>query len=106
MTYSAAAPANWAETSAATPAPSLPHPTSAPGSSKPWKPPGFEPRAIGDTIALVNCPFHSLALRHTELVCGMNLGLLTGLLEGLAATDVTARLEPAPEHCCVRLHLS
>ncbi|NJP95618.1 helix-turn-helix domain-containing protein [Nonomuraea sp. FMUSA5-5] len=65
---------------------------------------GFEPRDCGDTIALVNCPFHTLAQQHTELVCGMNLCLLTGLLEGLAATDVTARLEPAPEHCCVRLH--
>ncbi|MEU6789670.1 helix-turn-helix domain-containing protein [Nonomuraea angiospora] len=65
---------------------------------------GFEPRAEGDAITLVNCPFHSLARQHTELVCGMNLCLLTGLLEGLAATDVTARLEPAPEHCCVRLH--
>ncbi|RBQ16685.1 transcriptional regulator [Spongiactinospora rosea] len=65
---------------------------------------GFEPRAIGDTIALANCPFHSLALRHTELVCGMNLGLLTGVLEGLTETDVTARLEPDPGLCCVRLH--
>ncbi|MFI6740363.1 helix-turn-helix transcriptional regulator [Nonomuraea sp. NPDC050451] len=65
---------------------------------------GFEPRAAGDAITLVNCPFHSLARQHTELVCGMNLCLLAGLLEGLAATGVTARLEPAPEHCCVRLH--
>jgi predicted ArsR family transcriptional regulator len=65
---------------------------------------GFEPRTAGDTVALVNCPFRSLARRHTELVCGMNLGLLAGLLEGLAATGFTARLEPAPGHCCVRLH--
>ncbi|MGR6920289.1 helix-turn-helix transcriptional regulator [[Actinomadura] parvosata] len=65
---------------------------------------GFEPRRSGDTVTLVNCPFHTLAQQHTELVCGMNLCLLTGLLEGLEATDVTARLEPAPEHCCVRLH--
>ncbi|MFB4269916.1 helix-turn-helix transcriptional regulator [Nonomuraea sp. GTA35] len=65
---------------------------------------GYEPRAVGDTVHLANCPFHSLARRHTELVCGMNLCLVTGLLEGLAATDVTARLEPDPEHCCVRLH--
>ncbi|MFF4623136.1 helix-turn-helix transcriptional regulator [Nonomuraea jabiensis] len=65
---------------------------------------GFEPRTEGAAITLVNCPFHSLARQHTELVCGMNLCLLTGLLEGLAATGVTASLEPAPEHCCVRLH--
>ncbi|NUR86501.1 MAG: helix-turn-helix domain-containing protein [Nonomuraea sp.] len=65
---------------------------------------GFDPRADGDGVTLVNCPFHSLAGRHTELVCGMNLCLVTGLLEGLAATGVTAHLEPAPGHCCVRLH--
>ncbi|HEU5160354.1 MAG TPA: helix-turn-helix domain-containing protein [Streptosporangiaceae bacterium] len=65
---------------------------------------GFEPRATGDTIVLGNCPFHSLARRHTELVCGMNLCLLDGMLDGLAATDVTARLEPGPGHCCVRFH--
>ncbi|MCP3804117.1 hypothetical protein NLX83_33080 [Allokutzneria sp. A3M-2-11 16] len=56
--------------------------------------------------ALGNCPFHSLAKRHTEMVCGMNLHLLNGLLEGLAATGFTARLEPTPGHCCVRLHAS
>jgi predicted ArsR family transcriptional regulator len=78
--------------------------TPAPGIMQALESLGFEPRADGDTIALVNCPFHSLARQHTELVCGMNLCLLTGLLEGLDATDVTARLEPAPEHCCVRLH--
>ncbi|NUR89497.1 MAG: hypothetical protein HOY71_35900, partial [Nonomuraea sp.] len=51
---------------------------------------GFEPRVDGDAITLVNCPFHTLAAEHTELVCGMNLCLLTGLLDGLDATDVTA----------------
>ncbi|HEX6469681.1 MAG TPA: helix-turn-helix domain-containing protein [Streptosporangiaceae bacterium] len=65
---------------------------------------GFEPRTRGDTIVLANCPFHNLARRHTELVCGMNLCLLGGLLDGLTEHDVTARLEPAPEHCCVRFH--
>ncbi|RKT55264.1 helix-turn-helix transcriptional regulator [Saccharothrix australiensis] len=66
---------------------------------------GFEPRddAPDDAIALGNCPFHSLARRHVELVCGMNLRLLDGLLDGLAGTGLTARLSPAPGHCCVRL---
>ncbi|QFZ19893.1 helix-turn-helix transcriptional regulator [Saccharothrix syringae] len=64
---------------------------------------GFEPRASGTAIVLGNCPFHSLARQHTELVCGMNLCLLDGLLDGLAATGLTARLAPAPDLCCVRL---
>ncbi|TQM84948.1 putative ArsR family transcriptional regulator [Saccharothrix saharensis] len=65
---------------------------------------GFEPRATGPgtSIVLGNCPFHTLARQHTELVCGMNLCLLDGLLDGLAATDLTARLAPSAGHCCVR----
>ncbi|MDQ2788475.1 MAG: transcriptional regulator, partial [Actinomycetota bacterium] len=64
---------------------------------------GFEPRREGDDVTLVNCPFHTLAQAHTELVCGMNLSLLDGLLDGLAPTGLTAHLDPAPPHCCVRL---
>lgn len=64
---------------------------------------GFEPREEGDTVVLVNCPFDSLARQHTELVCGMNLRLIDGVLDGLAATGITARLAPRPDHCCVQL---
>ncbi|NKE60054.1 helix-turn-helix domain-containing protein [Lentzea sp. PSKA42] len=64
---------------------------------------GFEPRAEGKSILLGNCPFHSLAQRHTQLVCGMNLCLVSGLLDGIAATTHTASLDPTPGHCCVRL---
>lgn len=64
---------------------------------------GFEPRADDDAITLVNCPFHALAQRHTELVCGMNLELLGGLLDGADASGLTARLQPTPGRCCVRL---
>lgn len=46
---------------------------------------GFEPRTAGGEIVMANCPFHGLAQQHTELVCGMNLCLLDGLLDGLAA---------------------
>lgn len=63
----------------------------------------FEPRTANAEIVLGNCPFHSLAQDHTDLVCGMNLCLLNGLLDGLAATGFTARLDPTPGHCCVRL---
>lgn len=66
---------------------------------------GFEPRITGTDVALANCPFHDLARGNADLVCGMNLCLLSGVLEGLELTGYTARLEPAPEHCCVRVAL-
>jgi predicted ArsR family transcriptional regulator len=56
------------------------------------------------TIALANCPFHRLAEEQRELVCGMNLDFLTGLLEGIGPTPrLTAKLEPSPGACCVRI---
>jgi predicted ArsR family transcriptional regulator len=64
---------------------------------------GFEPRPDGRDVVLANCPFHALAREHTELVCGMNLQLLDGVLEGVPASGLTARLRPAPGSCCVRL---
>ncbi|TDO46880.1 putative ArsR family transcriptional regulator [Kribbella sp. VKM Ac-2527] len=64
---------------------------------------GFEPRADANAIVLGNCPFHSLAQQHTDLVCEMNLCLLDGLLTGLDATQLQAHLKPEPGHCCVRL---
>lgn len=68
---------------------------------------GFEPRvthtATDPAIVLGNCPFHTLAQQHTDLVCGMNLCLLSGLLDGLDAAGLTARLDPVPGQCCVRL---
>ncbi len=66
---------------------------------------GYEPE-VGrrEEIALANCPFHRLAEEHRELVCGMNLDFLDGLLEGLGSGDrLTARLDPAPGFCCVRI---
>ncbi|MBH5333352.1 helix-turn-helix domain-containing protein [Streptomyces pactum] len=64
---------------------------------------GFEPRRDGDAIVLGNCPFHALAREHTRTVCGMNLHLLRGVLDGLAESDLQACLAPGPGHCCVRL---
>ena len=64
---------------------------------------GFEPRVDDDRVLLGNCPFHALVGEHAELVCGMNLELLTGLLAGLAASGVAARPTPDPGGCCVRL---
>jgi predicted ArsR family transcriptional regulator len=64
---------------------------------------GFEPRADGANIALANCPFHTLAIEHTEIVCDMNLRLLEGVLDGMGNPDLRARISLAPPNCCVRL---
>lgn len=64
---------------------------------------GFEPRQANGRVTLANCPFHALARESTELVCGMNLSLLDGLLDGLGTTGLTAHLDPMPPFCCVRL---
>jgi predicted ArsR family transcriptional regulator len=64
---------------------------------------GYEPRKRGREIALLNCPFHALAEQHRDLVCEMNLELLTGLLEAVTGAKLSARLDPEPGYCCVRL---
>jgi predicted ArsR family transcriptional regulator len=64
---------------------------------------GYEPRAEGDTVVLANCPFHALAREHTALVCGMNLHLITAMLDECGDAGVRAALDPAPDRCCVTL---
>ena len=64
---------------------------------------GYQPYRDGDDVRLRNCPFHVLASRYPPLICGMNLALVEGLLEGAAVTTLTARLDPRPEECCVAL---
>jgi predicted ArsR family transcriptional regulator len=64
---------------------------------------GYEPRVQEGVLALANCPFHALARDHTALVCGMNLHLITAMLDELGHTEVQARLDPAPGRCCVTL---
>ncbi len=64
---------------------------------------GFEPRHDGDVIVLGNCPFRALARDHAQTVCGMNLHLLRGVLDGLDEPGLRACLSPGPGHCCVRL---
>jgi predicted ArsR family transcriptional regulator len=62
---------------------------------------GYEPRADPDGLILANCPFHALAKDSTELVCGMNLDLIDGLLAEVQGAHLQARLDPAPGRCCV-----
>jgi predicted ArsR family transcriptional regulator len=63
---------------------------------------GFEPYEDEDgTIRLRNCPFHALANEHRALVCGMNLAIMRGVVDGLGEAGLQAVLEPAPGRCCV-----
>jgi predicted ArsR family transcriptional regulator len=64
---------------------------------------GYEPHRVGNTIVLGNCPFDALAREHTQLVCGMNYAILAAVIEQLQEPPLTARLEPAPDRCCVVL---
>ena len=65
---------------------------------------GYEPYPGDDgAVRLRNCPFHPLAARQRELVCGMNRELIDGLLRGLGNDTVQAVLAPRPGECCVEL---
>jgi predicted ArsR family transcriptional regulator len=65
---------------------------------------GYEPFRVSPTcVRMRNCPFEPLAHQATDLVCGMNHRLMTGLLDGLQARGVRAVLAPRPGACCVEL---
>ncbi|MEO8322617.1 MAG: transcriptional regulator [Actinomycetota bacterium] len=65
---------------------------------------GFEPyRTDGESISLRNCPFHTLARRAPELVCGLNREFIDGMLRGLGNESLEAALVPTPGECCVKL---
>ena len=67
---------------------------------------GYQPYRDGADVRLRNCPFHVLASNHPPLICGMNLALLEGLLEGAAVPGLSARFDPRPGECCVVLMAS
>ncbi|MDG4821550.1 hypothetical protein O7635_06730 [Asanoa sp. WMMD1127] len=63
---------------------------------------GFEPHRPAPTeMRLLNCPFHALAARSPEVVCGINHAYLSGLLTGLETAGIDAVLSPRPGQCCV-----
>jgi predicted ArsR family transcriptional regulator len=65
---------------------------------------GFEPHTEPDgTIVLRNCPFHQLAHKHTDLICGMNLNMMKAAVETVGDTGFEPRLEPEEGQCCVKL---
>ncbi len=55
---------------------------------------GYEPVDEEGTIRLRNCPFDALVEEHRPLVCGTNLALAQGILDGLG--DAGADFSAAP----------
>jgi len=65
---------------------------------------GYEPEVTDDgDLELRNCPFDRLARQHTETVCGLNLQLIQGMLEGIGEPPQRAVLTPSDRRCCVTL---
>ena len=68
---------------------------------------GYQPRETeAGEIRLGNCPFHALVEDHRQLVCGMNLALAEGMIDGLGDDHITARLDQQPGWCCVAIDAS
>jgi predicted ArsR family transcriptional regulator len=67
---------------------------------------GYEPHDDHGVIRFGNCPFHALVDRHRDLVCGMNVALADGLLEGAGESEASARLDRRPGLCCVAIDLA
>ncbi len=65
---------------------------------------GYEPSTGPQgEILLRNCPFDAVAQENREIVCGMNLSLIEGLVDGLRIREVIARFDPKPGFCCVAI---
>jgi len=68
---------------------------------------GFEPRlADGDAaVEMHRCPFHQVAQQHSDVVCGLHLGLMQGAFSRLGSTTQATRLEPfaTPRMCLAHL---
>lgn len=63
---------------------------------------GFEPEREKDgAVRLRNCPFDAISAAQPQLVCGMNLAFMEGVLDGLGPVPVGAVLDPQPGRCCV-----
>jgi predicted ArsR family transcriptional regulator len=56
-----------------------------------------------DRVSLRNCPFHMVARDHREVVCGLNLRLVEGIIAGCDHPQAHAELAPHPDRCCVVL---
>ncbi len=57
----------------------------------------------GPAVRLRNCPFHAVVEVEPDLVCQLNLHLLSGLLDGMSVHHLEPRFAPTPGECCVRI---
>lgn len=64
---------------------------------------GYHPVPDGDGVALANCPFHTLAGEHTEVVCQANHAFLCGVAEASGDDPARVQLRPSPGRCCIRI---
>ena len=63
---------------------------------------GYEPRKdVDGNLELRNCPFHRAAQSDPDLVCGLNLHLVEGVIEASSDPNAHAELDPRPDRCCV-----
>ena len=66
---------------------------------------GDLPHADDDgRLDLRTCPFHFVAPDHRDVVCGLNLRLVEGVIAGCGHPLAPAELDPAPDRCCVVVH--
>jgi predicted ArsR family transcriptional regulator len=63
---------------------------------------GYEPyRETDGTVRLRNCPFDALVDDHRPIVCGTNLAMAEGIVDGANVTELKPVLDPRPGACCV-----
>lgn len=69
---------------------------------------GFAPESDARTrsVALRRCPLLDAARRHTAVVCGVHLGLVQGVLEGMGVDPGRSELHPFSEPGACRLILA
>ncbi|MCQ4121554.1 helix-turn-helix transcriptional regulator [Rhodococcus tibetensis] len=68
---------------------------------------GYLPQVDDDgRINLRNCPFHLVARDHLDVVCGLNLRLVEGVIAGSTQPTSHAELNPRPDRCCVVVQLA
>lgn len=66
---------------------------------------GYLPQADdAGSVKLRNCPFHLVAQDHRDVVCGLNLRLVEGVIAGCGHPRAHAELEPDTDRCCVVVH--
>lgn len=66
---------------------------------------GYQPSVGANCeIELRNCPFHRVAQAHQDIVCGLNLRLIQGLIEESGGDRSQTALTPLPGRCCVVIH--